>query len=257
MLLEGKIALVTGSSRGIGRSIALALARQGADVALNAVSQVKAAEAVATEARAMGQQAIIVQVDVSQVNEVDQLFDQTLERYGRLDVMVNNAAAFAQPTLAGDMAEIEWDHIIAVNLRGTFLCAQRAARHMREQGSGVIINISSVAAEIPMTGDCAYVASKGGQDALTRALAVDLAPYAVRVIAVAPGHCNTDDNLEWLESEPTRKERVLGRIPMARVGRKEEIAELVAFLASDACSYLTGQTIVVDGGLSVWGGNFQ
>jgi 3-oxoacyl-[acyl-carrier protein] reductase len=256
MLLNGKNAIVTGSSRGLGRSIALTLARHGANVATNAVSQIQSAEAVTTEIQGMGRQAIAIQADVSQSNDVERLFSIVLEHFSRIDVLVNNAAAFTGHTFVCDMTEADWDRVIGVNLKGTFLCAQAAAKHMLRQGSGTIINISSCASQVPMSGDIAYVSSKGGIEAMTRALAVDLAPYAIRVIGVAPGHCDTDDNVEWLESDPDRKNRVLGRIPMARLGRKVGIAELVAFLASDTYDYLTGQTIIVDGGLSIWGGHF-
>jgi NAD(P)-dependent dehydrogenase (short-subunit alcohol dehydrogenase family) len=256
-MLQGKVAIVTGSSRGIGRSIALAFARQGASVVVNAVSQVERAERVADELRALGGPAKVVQADISNPAEVERLFATTLERFERLDVLVNNAAAFTGPTIAMDMALTDWTRVLGVNLTGAFLAAQTAARHMSAQRSGVIVNISSAGSRTPMTGDVAYIGSKGGLEAMNRALAVDLAPYGVRVIGVAPGHCDTDENLEWLESNPERKAKVLDRIPMHRLGRTEEIAELVAFLASDACCYLTGETIVVDGGLTVWGGNFS
>lgn len=257
MELEGKTAIVTGSSRGIGRGIALALACHGSNVVVNAVTRVQAAKEVAAEIEAFGAQALVIQADVSKKADVERLIATTLEQFGRLDVMVNNAAAFLDFALVFDMREENWDRLIAVNLKGQFLCAQAAACQMREQGSGVIINVSSTAWRTPMTGDVAYVASKGGIVALTRALAVDLAPYSVRVIGVAPGHTDTKENMDWLESDPETKAAVLGRIPMGRIGRIEEVAELVAFLASDACCYVTGQTIVVDGGLSTWGGCLQ
>ena len=257
MLLKDKVAVVTGSSRGIGRSIALSLARHGANIVTNAVNQIGAAQQVAKEIQATGSRAIAVQADISHVADVERLLNTTLEEFGRLDVLVNNAAAFNEFTLAYDMSDDDFERVVDVNLKGAFICARAAARRMREHKSGVILNISSAASRIPMTGDSAYAASKGGLEALTRALAVDLAPEGIRVLGVAPGHFDTADNLEWLQSNAAVKEKVLGLIPLARIGKKEELAELVAFLVSGACGYLIGQTIVVDGGLSIWGGRFQ
>lgn len=256
-MLQGKAVIVTGSSRGIGKSIALAAARQGASVVVNAVSQVQRAEQVAEEIRALGAPVQVVLADISDPVQVERLFATTLDRFGRLDVLVNNAAAFVDPTIAMDMPLTDWTRVLGVNLTGAFLAAQAAARHMCEQRSGVIINISSAGSRTPMTGDVAYIGSKGGLEAMNRALAVDLAPYGVRAIGVAPGHCDTPENVEWLEASPERKVKVLDRIPMHRLGRTEEIAELVTFLASDACCYLTGETIFVDGGLTIWGGSFE
>jgi 3-oxoacyl-[acyl-carrier protein] reductase len=253
--LRGKTAIVTGSSRDIGRGIALALAREGSNVVVNAVTGVQAAEAVAAQVRALGAQALVVRADVSNKADVERLIGAAVERFGHLDVLVNNAAAHLPYAPVFDLSEQDWDRLLSVNLKGVFLCAQAAARQMQEQGSGVIINVSSTAWRVPMTGDAAYVASKGGIVALTRALAVDLAPHGVRVIGVAPGHIETQANLDWWGSDPDAKAYVLSRIPMGRGGRIEEIAELIAFLASDACCYLTGHTIVVDGGLSAWGGH--
>lgn len=256
--LTGKVAMVTGAVRGIGRSIVLALARHGAQVILNDLqSNEKLALAVAAEIESNGQQCLVILGDISQESQVENMVATTVKQFGQLDIFVNNAAQFNDPTLAFDLAASDWDRVTSVNLKGTWLCAQAAARSMRVTGGGVILNLSSAAALLPMTGDAAYVASKGGIDALTRALAVDLAPYGIRVIAVAPGHIDTDENVKWLAASTARQSAVLARIPMGRLGQRQEIAALVAFLASDACRYLTGQTVVVDGGLAVWGGKFS
>lgn len=158
MRLLGKTAIVTGSSRDIGRGIALTLAREGSNVVVNAVTGIQAAEVVAAEVRSLGAQALVVRADVSNKADVERLIGTAVERFGCLDVMVNNAAAHLPFTPVFDLSEQDWDRLMAVNLKGAFLCAEAAARHMRERGSGVIINVSSTAWRVPMSGDAAYVA---------------------------------------------------------------------------------------------------
>jgi NAD(P)-dependent dehydrogenase (short-subunit alcohol dehydrogenase family) len=254
MALEGRVAIVTGSSQGIGKGIALALAQAGARVVINYVSNRELAEEAADAARLIGVDAMAVGADVSQRADVERLFSRALETFGRVDVLVNNAAAFQPSVPLIELSEADWDRIMSVNLKGPFLCAQVAARQMMRQESGVIINISSLGSQVLMHNMGVYCASKGGLETLTRALALELAPHGIRVNAIAPGHIATAGNLKWVAAAPAREERFRARIALGRLGRIEEIGSTAVFLASDASAYITGQILYADGGIMMWQG---
>jgi 3-oxoacyl-[acyl-carrier protein] reductase len=236
------VAIVTGAAHGIGRAIA---ERYGAEGATIVVCDVDAAGAdtVAQEIVAAGGTAVAVTADVSAAASVDRLFAETLERFGTIDVLVNNAGLTATERhfLEGD--EAWWDKIHAVNLKGAFLCGLRAAKHMAGRGEGVIINLSSGGATRAHRGNAAYDATKGGIEALTRAMAVDLAPYGIRVNGLIPGAIDTRGM-----DEQTRRERGQA-IPMGRMGEPAELAGPAVFLASDDAAYVTGHLLAVDGGI--------
>ncbi|MEM7124847.1 MAG: SDR family oxidoreductase [Chloroflexota bacterium] len=255
-ILDGRVAIITGASRSIGKSMATAMAQAGADVVVTYLGdeEAEAAVQVASEVEAAGAKSLAIPVDISQPSQVEALITQAVDTFGQLDILVNNAATFHRKIPLVDLPVSEWKRIIDVNLTGTFLCAQRAARQMIEQRSGVIINISSSGAEEIFSNMGAYAASKGGINTLTRSLAVELAPFGIRVNGIAPGHIDTVANTEFLAEVPGRDERFYRRIPAGRLGYKEELANLAVFLASDAVGYLTGQTIPVEGGLTIWQG---
>jgi 3-oxoacyl-[acyl-carrier protein] reductase len=240
--LNGKIAIVTGAAHGIGRAIAERYGAEGATVVVTDVDA-EGAEAVAQGITDGGGTAVAIVTDVSDSAAVDRLFDETLQRFGTVDVLVNNAGLTntERHFLEGD--EEWWDRIHAVNLKGSFLCGLRAAKHMAQQGDGVIINVSSGGATRAHRGNAAYDATKGGIEALTRAMAVDLAPYGVRVNGLIPGSVDS-------RGMPPEAKRERGEaIPMGRMGDPADMTGAVVFLASDDASYVTGQLIAVDGGI--------
>jgi len=237
-----KVAVVTGAARNIGRAIAERLARDGARVALADIDPV--VEDVAAGIAARGGDVFAQPLDVSVRAQVDALFDAVDRRFGPVELLVNNAAVVrgaVRHFLAGD--EEWWDRVLAVNLKGQFLCARSAAAVMAREGRGVIINISSGGATRAHRGMAAYDASKGGSEALTRALALDLAPYGIRVVAIVPGLISQDGQ------SPESLALAAATVPMGRVGYPDDIAAAVAFAASDDAAYITGTTIAVDGGL--------
>jgi NAD(P)-dependent dehydrogenase (short-subunit alcohol dehydrogenase family) len=238
--LEGKVALVTGAGRGIGRGIALRLAAQGATVALNYPLSEQGATSAASEIRNNGGHAWTEQADVSVATQAAELVEAVAAQSGRLDILVNNAAIDPRKPLL-EITEEFWDSVIDTNLKGAFFCAQAAAREMQSHGRGRIINISSVHGQATMNHMAVYAASKGGMNALTRRLALDLAPHGITVNAVAPGSVRVEKSTY----DPERRGR---EIPCGRVGLPNDIAEVVAFLASDATEWLTGQVITIDGG---------
>ncbi|MGH2459450.1 MAG: SDR family NAD(P)-dependent oxidoreductase [Chloroflexota bacterium] len=246
--LEGRVALVTGARSGIGHAIAQELARQGADVAINDLTDNPEVEAVVRAIAGLGRKAIAAPGDVSNAQQVTGMVETTVERLGRLDIMVNNAG-IEKKTPFLDVAEHDFDRVIAVNLKGTFLCAQAAARAMVRQGhGGKIINISSIHEDLPMPGNSPYCASKGAIRMLTRTLALELAPHQINVIGVGPGAVATPINQDVLASSGLL-DRLKAQIPWGRLAAPEEIARVVAFLASSSADYLTGTTVFVDGGL--------
>jgi 3-oxoacyl-[acyl-carrier protein] reductase len=246
--LTGKKALVTGGSRGIGRGIALALAKQGADMAINYHSNLEEAEKVVAEIKALGRDAFAIQADVSNSQSVIKMFEEIKTKWGKLDILVNNAGIAHWASFEA-MTEEEWDRTLNTNLKGQFLCAKEAVKLMKMSG-GRIINISSVASGGVGIGGVRiahYVASKGGVVAMTEALAVELAPYKINVNSIAPGFIDTDMTKELITDEKV-KQGLLARIPKGRFGMPADIAAAAAFLASDEADYITGVVIYVDGG---------
>jgi NAD(P)-dependent dehydrogenase (short-subunit alcohol dehydrogenase family) len=239
--LEGKVALVTGAGRGIGRAIARRYAAEGAKVVLVDVDEQSAVAAAAELEGALG-----LRCDVSSRAEVDAAFDRTIERFGTIDVLVNNAGiTFGAVRHFLEMDEAFWDTIQATNLKGHFLCAHRAAKEMVGRGSGVILNTSSGGATRSHRGMVAYDAAKGGIEALTRALALDLGPYGIRVMCLVPGMM-----VETREGgDPERLAAVDGTVPLGRTGLAEDMAGPAVFAASDDAAYMTGSKLYVDGGV--------
>ena len=247
MRLAGKIALVTGGSRGIGRACVQSLARQGAHVALVYHSNTEAAESLVAELKEEGHEIEAIQADVSDTARADEVVDRLVEKWERLDILVNSAGVIRDGLFA-TMSRENWSTVIDTNLTGTYNYCRAAAQPMISRRRGSVINISSVAAEFGSRGQVNYAASKGGIDGLTRCLAKELAARGVRVNAVSPGMIETD------MSEAVRNvagDRIKKMIPLRRIGTAEEIASVVTFLASDDASYLTGQVLRVDGGISL------
>ncbi|XJZ28466.1 3-oxoacyl-[acyl-carrier-protein] reductase [Bacillota bacterium Lsc_1132] len=245
MNLEGKSALVTGASRGIGREIALELARQGADVAVNFAGSETKANEVVDEIKALGRQAFAVKCDVSNAEEVAAMVKETIDQFGKLDILVNNAG-ITKDNLLMRMKEEEWDDVININLKGVFLCTKAVTRQMMKQRAGRIINVSSIVGVSGNPGQANYVAAKAGVIGLTKTTAKELAARNITVNAIAPGFISTDmtDKL----SEDVKVE-MLKQIPLARFGEPKDIAKVAAFLASEDSAYMTGQTLHIDGGM--------
>jgi len=244
-ILEGRAALVTGGATGIGRVIAGALAREGCRVAINYIGASDQAEAAADELRDLGVDAIALKADVRRRADVQSMIDVAAETFGRLDVLVNNAAVQVEAAFL-DLSEEDWDRVIDTNLKGTFLCTQAAARHMIRGGGGSIVNIGSGSNYVPFPTLVSYTASKGGIEMLTKVASLSLAPQQIRVNCVAPGAILVERTRHELPDYAGRFARIT---PMGRVGMPEDVADAVVFLASDASRFITGQTIGVDGGL--------
>ncbi len=244
-LLEGKKALVTGASKGIGKGTALALARAGCDVAVNYHSDRTGGEATAEEIGALGRCAFAIRADVGKSEDVNAMFDEVLRRFGRLDILVNNAGVQTfKPLLA--LSEEEWDRVIDTNLKGCFLCTQRAAAHMTKNGEGRIINIGSGCNKTPFPNLVNYTASKGGIEMFTKVAAVELGSYGITVNCVAPGAIE----IERTKQETGDYAATWGSLtPLKRIGTAQDVAGVVVFLASGEASFVTGQTVWVDGGL--------
>ncbi|QOA96472.1 3-oxoacyl-[acyl-carrier-protein] reductase [Staphylococcus aureus] len=240
-----KSALVTGASRGIGRSIALQLAEEGYNVAVNYAGSKEKAEAVVEEIKAKGVDSFAIQANVADADEVKAMIKEVVSQFGSLDVLVNNAG-ITRDNLLMRMKEQEWDDVIDTNLKGVFNCIQKATPQMLRQRSGAIINLSSVVGAVGNPGQANYVATKAGVIGLTKSAARELASRGITVNAVAPGFI-VSDMTDALSDE--LKEKMLTQIPLARFGQDTDIANTVAFLASDKAKYITGQTIHVNGGM--------
>lgn len=249
MGLQGKVAIVTGGNSGIGKAIVLEMARQGALVAIDYVVHPEATEELEQQVKALGERAIGVKADVSKVEDLQKLIDAATIKFGRLDIMVNNAGIETRNSIL-DTEENTYDRVLAINLKSAFFGTQLAAKQMIAQGGGGrIINISSIHEDWPMPGNTAYCVSKGGMRMLTRTSAVELAPHNIRVAAVAPGAVATAINVPTLK-DPEKMKKLDASIPLGRMASPEEIAKVVAFLASDDASYLTATTVTVDGGMT-------
>jgi len=248
MSLKNKVAIITGARRGMGRTHAIALAKSGAKVTVADIS-LEECEKVVEEIKKVKGEAMAIKCDVSKKEEVDEMVKKTTEKWGKIDILVNNAGICQfKPFL--ELTEEEWNRTININLKGYFLCAQAAAKEMVKQKSGAIVNIASIAMGQVGVGFPAithYCASKGGIVAMTEAMALELAPFNIRVNAVAPGAIDTP-MASSMTQDPKILEGTLSRIPLHRMGKPEEVSSLVLFLASDASSYMTGSTVVVDGG---------
>lgn len=246
MRLQNRVAIVTGSRRGIGKAIALTLAKEGANLVITDVN-LEDCEKVVSEIESSGGSAIAVKCDVSLKTEVQQMVAQTINTFGKIDILVNNAMYTSfKPFIR--MSEEEWDHVIDVNLKGAFLCSQAAARNMIKNGWGRIINIASVSSGgsggmAPLLSH--YTASKGGMKALSQAMAIELADFGINVNAILPGTIDSGVVPESIKAS------TLKAVPKGRLGRPEDIANMVVFLSTDEADYVTGSHIVVDGGISV------
>lgn len=244
-MLKGKTALVTGASRGIGRAIAIELGQAGANVVVNYAGNEAAAAETVTKLKALGADAVALKCDVSEASEADGLVKQTIEHFGGIDILVNNAG-ITRDNLLMRMKEAEFDEVIATNLKGVYNCIKAVTRPLMRQRAGRIINISSVVGAIGNPGQANYAAAKAGVIGLTKAVARELATRGVTVNAVAPGFIETEmtDKLP-----PETKEQLMDGIPMTRLGKPEDVARVVRFLATEDAAYMTGQTLHVDGGM--------
>jgi 3-oxoacyl-[acyl-carrier protein] reductase len=244
--LNGKVAVVTGSSRGIGRAVAVALAARGAAVVVNYAGNAAAAGETADAVRACGTEALVIAADVADQEQVNAMMKKALEKFGRIDILVNNAG-INRDNLLPRMREEDWDAVINVNLKGAYNCARAVMRPMLKARWGRIINISSVVGLAGNPGQANYAAAKAGLVGLTKSLARELGSRNITVNAVAPGYIATDMTAGLTEEN---KAGMLDRIALGRLGEPEEVASVVAFLAGDGAGYITGQVIVVDGGMT-------
>jgi len=246
--LNGKVALVTGSSSGIGRAAAEALAANGARVAINFHHNEAGAEAARAKIVADGGKAIIVQADVTNSSQVQSLVEQTVSEFGPIDILVNNAGSLIERLKILELTEERWDEVIDLNLKSAFLCAKAVAASMMERKTGAIINVSSIAGRNGgALGSIHYSAAKGGVITFTKGLAKELAPFNVRVNAISPGVIDTPYHEQF--SSPEMMKTYAGMIPLGRVGTPAEVGSVICFLASDAAGYLAGETIEINGGM--------
>ncbi len=243
--LEGKVALVTGSSRGLGRAIAIKLGSHGAKVAVNYQSSEQEASNVAREIETYGVEAITIKANVADSSEVKTMIRQIVDKWGKIDILVNNAG-ITKDNLLPRMSDSAWDDVINTNLRGAYLCTKFALRSMMDQFEGRIINISSLAGIVGNQGQANYSAAKGGLIAFTKSTAREVGSRNITVNAIAPGFI-TSDMTDQLSQE--MKDEVIKRIPLQRFGTPDDVAELVAFLASERAAYITAQVISIDGGV--------
>ncbi len=246
MRLKDKISLVTGSSRGVGRAVALAYGKEGANVIVNYTSNEKAAKEVVEEIQSMERKAIAVRADVAQKLDAENLVLAAVETFGRLDILVNNAG-FTRPAMMLKMGEDQWDQVVDIHLKGAFLCSQAAGRQMKEQNSGKIINVTSVAGLVGTVGQINYSAAKGGIISMTKSIARELARHNVCANVISLGIVATDMT-EKIRSDENLKEIYMNRILLKRFAGPDDISPAFVFLASDESNYITGQLLCVDGG---------
>ena len=245
--LEGKVAIITGSDRGIGKGIAIGLAREGCNVLVNSYKESEEARNVVEEIKKLGSDAVFVKANVIREVDIKNLVDKAVEKFGRLDIMVNNAGILVQGTVE-TLNEQDWNRQMDVNLKGVFFCTKYAVLQMKKQGKGGrIINISSIAGLVGFPGISAYCASKGGVTEFTREVALDCAKYGITVNAINPGVIVTDMTKSMLEDDPTKKS-LMENTPVGRFGYPEDIGNAAVFLALDESSFITGHNLVVDGG---------
>lgn len=247
MSLTGKAALVTGGSRGIGRAIVIELAKAGADVAINYSGNESMAQEAAREVEALGRQSAVIQANVADSDSVAKMVKHVVDKFGRLDILINNAG-IAKDNLLMRMKDEDWDAVLNVNLKGVFNCTKAVTRQMMKQRSGRIINISSVVGVLGNPGQANYAAAKAGIIGLTKSNARELAARGITVNAVAPGYIQTDMTAELPEEV---RQEMSKQIPLGRMGLAEDVAKVVRFLASDDAGYMTGQTLHVDGGMAM------
>ncbi|UCH00375.1 MAG: glucose 1-dehydrogenase [Deltaproteobacteria bacterium] len=244
--LKGKIALITGSSRGVGRAVALSFAKEGAKVMVNYTSNERAANEVAEAINQLGSQAIVVRADVAKREEADSLVQAAINEFGRLDILVNNAGS-TRPAMMLKMTEEQWDEVVDIHLKGAFLCSQAAGRQMKEQNSGRIINVTSVAGLVGTVGQINYSAAKGGIISMTKSIARELARYNVCANVISIGILAMGMS-EKITTDEKFKEVYMNRILLKRFGTPDDVSPAFVFLASDESSYITGQILCVDGG---------
>ncbi len=248
MSLHGKVAVVTGGNSGIGKAVVLALAEQGANIVIDYVANPDATEQLEKQVHALGDRAVGIQADVSKVSDLEMLVSKTVEAFGRLDIMVNNAGIETRTSIL-DTTEDQYERVMEINLKSAFFGTQIAAKQMIAQGTGGrIINMTSVHEDWPMPGNTAYCLSKGGMRMLTRTAGVELGQYGIQVVGVGPGAVATPINTSTM-NDPEKMKTLDAAIPLGRMAQPEEIAGLVAFLADEGAGYLTATTVFADGGI--------
>jgi len=249
MKLEGKTVLITGGSQGIGQGIAFRLAEEGADIAVDYVGNSASADATVAQIQKRGRRALAVQADISSVDQIHSMIKQTVDSLGGVDVLINNAGVEKHASI-WEATEHDYDLVLTINLKGAFFASQAFVQHrMAEKKPGKIINVSSVHEELPFPHFTSYCASKGGMKMMMRNLSIELAPYGITVNNIAPGEIETPINTALL-NDPPKLKALLDNIPLARLGQVSDVAGVAAFLASSDADYITGTTIVVDGGLT-------
>ncbi len=247
--LEGRVAVVTGAGRGLGRTMAVALAAAGADVVVSSRTHAEIAS-IRDEIRGLGRRSEAIAADTTRESDGNQLMDQAVSALGSIDILVNNAGInIRKPVL--ELTPEEYRQVLATNLEGYFLCARAAGRHLEEQSHGKVINVSSIMGSVALPGQAAYASSKGGVEQLTKVLALEWALHGVQVNALAPTYFETELTRPLFE-DPERNSFISGRTPMGRWGQPHELVGAVIFLASRASDYITGHTLVVDGGWTAW-----
>ena len=247
--LEGKAAVVTGGGRGIGRSICLAFAKEGADVIVNYASKDQPAQEVVEMVKKMGRKAVAVKGNVAIKADAERIIQTAIDSFGKIDILVNNAGV-SKPNMLYKMTEEQWNEVLDIHLKGPFLCIQAASKYMMEKKYGKIVNVTSAAGVSGTKGQINYSSAKGGIIALTKSAARELAGYGITVNVISPGYVSTDMT-EKIRTDPKLKEIYTGRILLGRFSEPEEVAPTFVFLASDESNYITGQLFCVDGGLGM------